>query len=445
MDSRSRILSNVCNAGLLLVIAWLLFLLLSELVLEDRAGRYAVIAVLACAGCVYALTLESHIKANLLLAVVSLGIGLCLAELVLFLRAREDVTYLSPREMVTSLRKEGVDAYPPVFPALHVKSDGLPRDGARIFPLSGLARKVTVYCKESERYMVYLSDRHGFNNPDDAYAARPEIIVVGDSFAHGACVQPGEDIGGQLRRLGWSVVNLGFSGNGPLLELATVREYVIPLRPRTVLWLYYEGNDLRDLQSEKQSPLLLKYLNAGFTQDLMGRQGEVAPVLRDFLLHQMEGPVPLKERLLDNRAAVFLRFPIMRRTLATALSRFPTVAGTHGGQPDTENVRLLQDVLRISKETIHSFGGELYFVYLPASSGIDQSARHSRDMVLASVRSVGIPLIDFHDTVRTLSDPAMVYPYHGAHFSASGYALLAKTIDAFLKSRELVPHSQPLR
>ena len=39
-------------------------------------------------------------------------------------------------------------------------------------------------------------------------------------------------------------------------ELATLKEYGPTLKPKLVLWFYYEGNDLRDLDGwEKNSPL----------------------------------------------------------------------------------------------------------------------------------------------------------------------------------------------
>ena len=39
------------------------------------------------------------------------------------------------------------------------------------------------------------------------------------------------------------MINLGKGGNGPILEYAALKEYGEPLRPRIVLWFYFE-NDL---------------------------------------------------------------------------------------------------------------------------------------------------------------------------------------------------------
>ena len=54
---------------------------------------------------------------------------------------------------------------------------------------------------------------------------------------------------------------MGFPGHGPLLEYATFIEYGKFLKPKKVLWFYYEGNDFNGLNIEKQSKILKSYLN----------------------------------------------------------------------------------------------------------------------------------------------------------------------------------------
>ena len=54
-------------------------------------------------------------------------------------------------------------------------------------------------------------------------------------------------------------VNLGIGGNGPLMMLAGLKEYLAALRPRVVLWFYFEGNDVtKDLFRERRSALLIR-------------------------------------------------------------------------------------------------------------------------------------------------------------------------------------------
>ena len=75
--------------------------------------------------------------------------------------------------------------------------------------------------------------------------------MVGDSFAHGCCVARPNDISSVLRNLSnKSVLTLGMGGNGPLIEYAALREY-LDKKVKKVLWIYYEGNDLKSLKNEK--------------------------------------------------------------------------------------------------------------------------------------------------------------------------------------------------
>ena len=99
-----------------------------------------------------------------------------------------------------------------------------------LFPLSGIANSKTIYGNENGYYSIYDSDRYGFNNPDDEWDSKTiEYLIVGDSFAHGAAVNRPNDISSVLRVLSKkSVLNLGFSGNGPLSEYASLREYLKP-------------------------------------------------------------------------------------------------------------------------------------------------------------------------------------------------------------------------
>ncbi len=80
----------------------------------------------------------------------------------------------------------------------------------------------------------------------------PFWYLIGDSFTQGSCVLPGEDFASQIRILTkQSAISLGMSGNGPLIELASLKEYGLQKKPQIVLWFYFERNDLEDLRNEK--------------------------------------------------------------------------------------------------------------------------------------------------------------------------------------------------
>jgi hypothetical protein len=71
--------------------------------------------------------------------------------------------------------------------------------------------------------------------------------------------------------------------------LATLKEYAVSLKPKVVLWFYYEGNDIRDPDGREEfSPLLREYLQGPFSQNLIGPQQEVDRVLTEYLERAME-------------------------------------------------------------------------------------------------------------------------------------------------------------
>ena len=88
-------------------------------------------------------------------------------------------------------------------------------------------------------------DRHGFRNPVDL--TRADIAVVGDSMVEGMTVPQQALTTSVLARLeGRVVANLGQYGYGPQQEYAVFERFALPLQPRVILWMFFEGNDLTD-------------------------------------------------------------------------------------------------------------------------------------------------------------------------------------------------------
>ena len=89
-------------------------------------------------------------------------------------------------------------------------------------------------------------DSNGFRNDSDLTSA--DIAVIGDSFVENMTTPTPELFTSRLSRLQHKVVaNLGQYGYGPLEELAVLRRYALPLHPHTIVWMFYEANDLKDV------------------------------------------------------------------------------------------------------------------------------------------------------------------------------------------------------
>lgn len=122
-------------------------------------------------------------------------------------------------------------------------------------------------------------DRHGFRNAQDLEQA--DVAVVGDSFVEGGLVAADELLTAELARLrGVTVANLGQCGYGPREELAVVRRFALPLRPRAVVWTFYEGNDLDDLR-RPATPARDPFLERCFSTNLARALGRIVTVAPD--------------------------------------------------------------------------------------------------------------------------------------------------------------------
>jgi hypothetical protein len=350
----------------------------------------------------------------------------------------------SKLEVIEDLRAEGVDAWPLVLSWLFTESNGLLSEKNRIFPLGGISNKTIVYCNESGQYKIFKSDEHGFNNPRGLYKkGEIKIALIGDSFTIGSCVKEGEDMGSLLRSMGFNVLNLGNGGNGPLIELATLKEYAEPIQPEIVLWVYYEGNDLNDLENERKASMLMQYLEDDYhTQNLLKRQDEIDAALIKYVNSQWIKNIHLhatpyqnyqEEKPRKNRDSLKIiklwhlrsRLKLLnpqKRTRITNLKK---------------NLSLFSEILTTANQWTSDWGGKFYFVYLPSMERYINDNNNGnfcgRDDVLAIVHKLGIPLIDFHEVLNKHPDPLSLTPFLGAHYNAEGYKLLSDFIIEHLR------------
>ena len=104
-------------------------------------------------------------------------------------------------------------------------------------------------------------------------------MPLGDSFTIGACVHSDKNFVALIREHYPDTLNLGMLGEGPLTMLAALKEYLPILKPKVVLWFFFEENDFIELLQESKTPLLTNYLEDGFKQDLFNRQADIDQAL----------------------------------------------------------------------------------------------------------------------------------------------------------------------
>jgi hypothetical protein len=318
-------------------------------------------------------------------------------------------------EVIGDLRAQGQRAYPLVTRPFesHFEVRGVP-----LVPLAGIPDVTTVVCNETGEYLIYRSDRFGFNNPDGAWGDDVQIALIGDSFTQGACV-PEEQSFASLIRAGYpGTLNLGYSDHGPLSELATVYEYAEALEPEHVFWFFYETNDVTyDLPAELRNEILASYLtDIGFRQGLMPRSAAIGRTMRRSFdeawasLQAIPSPEPSSPPLLK-RVIDVLKLTHLRSRLGLTVRDSPEPAVP--GVSDAAGQGLWDSLARVlarAESAVAEWGGRLHFVYLPGvQSFLEEGGSPYHHRVLGIARELGIPVIDLYEVFSHHPDPLSLF------------------------------------
>ena len=332
-------------------------------------------------------------------------------------------------EIIEELKlTSSINVVPSIFPKIFLENKF--KNELKIFPLGGVSNATTVFCREGKDFSIYKSDRFGFNNADNLWDKKKiNWFLVGDSFTQGSCVKQEENFSSQIGYITKeNSISVGMSGNGPLTELASLKEYALFKKPKNILWLYFERNDLNDLKKEKFNKILIKYLENNFSQNLILKQNQVDKILFNQIKSAEEN---LKNNKINNNNNILnfnkiIRLKIVRDKMA--LDR--------GLIFDIDP--LFEKIIINAQNLIKKWDGKLYFIYLPdkerySSKNTKDETYLKKNHVIEIIENLNIPIIDIHDDfLAKANDPLGFYAdrIYG-HFSPDGY----KKISQFIVSK----------
>ena len=100
-----------------------------------------------------------------------------------------------------------------------------------------------------------------------------------------------------------------------------------------------------------------------------------------------------------------------------------------------KQIPFYKKILQIALRHANSWGGRLYFVYLPSgarySKKEDPLLYSYRGVMLEMVHSLNIPIIDIHEAFKkSTDDPLSFFPFRSsnAHYTEEGYKVIAEAI-----------------
>lgn len=301
----------------------------------------------------------------------------------------------------------------PVRPNYYLKKN------KQLFPLSGISKSKTILCNENGYYATFNSDRFGFNNNDNVWDSNKfEYLLIGDSFTIGECVNEEDNIASVLKRLSnKKVINLGQGGNGPLINYATLKEYIAP-NTNKILWIYFEGNDLGELKKEIKNKFLNKYLNEkNFFQNLKKRQDEINILHNENLIS-----IYKKKNFNFNNYKEFFKLNLTRSIICHNI--IPKCTAHKNIPAEFKKILILADKLTKKNKS------ELYFVYLPSYYRYKMNKDYGYSEVKKIVSDLNINFIDIHKNVfQKTDDPLSFFPFRlNGHYTVEGYKKIAKEI-----------------
>jgi len=232
-----------------------------------------------------------------------------------------------------------------------------------------------------------------------------------------------------------------------MINYATLREY-INSNVKKVLWVYYEGNDLRNLENEKKNNILKKYLsNKNFSQNIKFRQDEINNIANSFILEkarEKERNLELeKERKRNLELWKERKRNLKLETNIFKLIKFIKIFHTRNlissiiiSSPSKTMPAEFKKTLQLTKEIVEKNNSKLYFIYLPEySRNITIYDNTNYNFIKKMVVELEIPFIDIQKLVFEKEKNALsLFPFElKGHYNVLGYRKVAEMIYKFTK------------
>ena len=390
---------------------------------RDYYIQYYTISIILTLISIYSFFLNEKLKLNIFILLFSVTITVYVIELSL-ISFEKKITNLDDKKKLFSnlelefddrskiqvykdLKKIDKDYVITVSPQNYLKKK------TKLFPLSGISNSPTIFCNENGYYSVYTSDRYGFNNLDEIWDFENiEYLIVGDSFAQGACVNRPDDFSSILKKLSnKNVLNIGYSGHGPIREYASLKEYMDLKKIKNVIWLFY-SNDINDLKHEYNNVILRNYIeDYNFKQNLYLKQNLINQLVKNEILTSEKNFKKMKIFDLEN----YIKLSNLRKKIQFKKD---------------ENNKNFKKIIKLANKFSKEKNANFYFVYLPSFEEIKFNGDSQIYLSTKSlINQLEIPFIDIYKFLKRDKNNLDFFPLKmQGHYNEYGYRVIGKEI-----------------
>lgn len=372
-------------------------------------------------------------KDSLIIIIITLCI-IYLIELVFLIK--EDYIdkrdYRSKIEFYNDLKQQNYDPVVAIAPYASLDKS---INEISIFPLAGISNKFTILCNENGFFSTYISDRYGFNNKNKLWDQHLDYVFLGDSFVLGSCVHRKDNFTGILNNKYKDILalNLGYRSNGPLIQLATLKEYSKKIKYKNIVWTYYEGNDLSNLKDEKDNIILNKYLSSDFSQKLLNYQDKIDQYLNNLLQNEIK--ILKNDKKNFYKESSLIKFIKIYRVRFYLTNKFITPSFQSKNSFTILEFNLFKKIILEAKNYSEKYNSNFIFVYLPSIERILNdsigSDKFFYDDLIIFLKENNIAYIDIYDgfvkDYKNRRSLLAKYQIPG-HYSVQGYRLIGNFI-----------------
>lgn len=349
----------------------------------------------------------------------------------------------TPKEAFLDLKKQNTNLkpkfyYSPIFRFSQTFNDAKKKNA--IIPFRGPTNSKTMSCGEEGKYELTVSDKFGFKNSNDIYKKKINTILLGDSYAEGDCQNIENDIAGNLSKLSFNTVNFGVVGTSTLVPLGILREFGNKIRPKNVIYMYSEENDLEGLNWSKKDNHLMSYLDDTYKINYINRYDEINNYLK---LSSAETISSLKSNGSNQHDNLKSNFEILKNNLIdiVELKKIKNIARYQILNKKRLDIDLDLFFSAINKmnESAKKLNSKFIFVYTPSSERYFEIPKHAtlivkeqmelKETILEGVKKMNITTVDLTNYFDNASNVEEYFSLgYTGHFDADGYKKIAEII-----------------
>ena len=344
--------------------------------------------------------------------------------------------YRSSLDIYYESKKKGDPIYPNFTPVYRLQSknfnDYKTSAGDEIFPLSKVSKQKTSMCNENGEWVIFKTDQYGLNNDYNDYK-NSDIFILGDSYVEGHCSFPENNIAGQLKNISnLKIINLGLAGSGPLMMLASAREYALKFNPKILIW-YHFHNDIINLERyEKNSKTLMRYLSdEKFDQKLIERQNEIDEVVTKFVYEKV------RDKIFTEYFSLRTFFKLWyTRTFIKKTGLKTQGLKTKNNIPNINDFSTYEKILSQIQSLTQKKNIDFYFIFLPDITGVfPNKYQHyekidsRNDVIKIAKNYFGENTLDLTDMlIKNFKNPKDLFigGLRGNHYTDEGYRFVAE-------------------